>query len=228
MKMSRIVSLILVAVMILSCLASCNLGGNDNTDGGNTGGEHEYSDLNGTYNIKMFVSELTGVDEQFQAQIDAFEAKYPGIIINAEITGLTEADAGSMVVSDVLSAPDIYCFAQDQLARLVQANALAKPITQVKEEVKNSHDAGSVAAASIDGEMYPDRIILFCVDIHQCTVEVENQIGVAHLTSSKTLAIRWQASISTLRAQGTHILWKQWPSTGSWTVPSWSLTCASS
>ena len=155
MKMSRIVSLILVAVMILSCLASCNLGGSgDSGDGGDTSGEHEYSDLNGTYEIKMFVSELTGVDEQFQAQIDAFEAKYPGIVINATITGLTEADAGSMVVQDVVSAPDIYCFAQDQLARLVQANALAKPITQVKDEVKSSHDAGSVSAASIDGEMY--------------------------------------------------------------------------
>ncbi len=153
MKMSRIVALILVAVMVISCLASCGGGTGDN-GGNNAGGEHEYSDLNGTYQIKMWVSELTGVDEQFQAQIDAFEAKYPGIIIEAEIAGVTEADAGSAVIADVVSAPDIYCFAQDQLARLVQANALTKPIPQVADEVKNSHDAGSVSAASVDGIMY--------------------------------------------------------------------------
>ena len=156
MKMSRIVSLILVVVMALSCLASCDFGGGENppAGGGEGTGAHPYEDLNGTYNIKMWVSELTGVDEQFQAQIDAFEAKYPGIIINAEIAGVTEADAGSAVIADVVSAPDIYCFAQDQLARLVQAGALAKPIPQVKDEVQNSHDAGSVSAASVDGTMY--------------------------------------------------------------------------
>ena len=157
MKMSKILSLALALVMLLSCFVGCGGGtgdSGDNKDNETPGGEHEYADLNGTYDIKMFVSELTDVDKQFQAQIDAFEAKYPGIVINATITGLTEADAGSMVVQDVVSAPDIYCFAQDQLARLVQANALAKPIPQVKDEVKSSHDAGSVSAASIEGEMY--------------------------------------------------------------------------
>lgn len=155
MKMSKILSLVLVVVMLLTCFVGC-FGNGDNGDNGgnNAGGDHEYADLNGTYDIKMWVSELTGVDEQFQAQIDAFEEKYPGIVINATISGYTEADSGSAVVADVVSAPDIYCFAQDQLARLVQAGALATPIPQVKDEVKNSHDDGSVAAASIDGTMY--------------------------------------------------------------------------
>ncbi|MBO7196104.1 MAG: extracellular solute-binding protein [Clostridia bacterium] len=154
MKMSRIVSLILVVVMVVSLLVSCNIGGNNNGGNGGNTGDHPYADLNGTYDIKMWVSELTGVDEQFQEQINAFMAKYPGIVINAEISGVTEADSGSSVVADVVSAPDIYCFAQDQLARLVQAGALAKPIPQVKEEVEKSHDSGSVSAASVDGTMY--------------------------------------------------------------------------
>ncbi len=154
MKMSKILSLVVVVVMLLTCFVGCFGDNGGNNGGNNGGGDHEYADLNGTYEIKMFVSELTGVDKQFEEQIKAFEAKYPGIYINATIQGLTEADAGSMVIQDVVSAPDIYCFAQDQLARLVQANALAKPIPQVKDEVKNSHDAGSVSAASIEGEMY--------------------------------------------------------------------------
>ena len=75
--------------------------------------------LAGTYDITMWVSELPGVADLTQKQIDAFEAANPGIIINASIEGVTEADAASKVINDVATAPDIYCFAQDQLARLV-------------------------------------------------------------------------------------------------------------
>ncbi len=110
--------------------------------------------LNGTYNITMWVSEKEGVSAQFQQQIDAFEAANPGIIINASIEGVTEADAGSKVVADVASAPDIYCFAQDQLARLVQAAALAAPGENVTKTIRETNDAGSVAAASVAGTLY--------------------------------------------------------------------------
>ena len=148
MKMTKIISLALVIVMAISCFAACDLIGGDKT------GSHEYEALNGTYNITMWVSEIDGVADQFQAQIDAFEEKYPGIIINATIEGVTEADAGSQVIADVASAPDIFCFAQDQLARLVQAAALAAPATKVADELKASNDAGSIAAASVGGKLY--------------------------------------------------------------------------
>ena len=149
MKMSKIVALILVVVMALSTLASCKPNGGDKAEG-----KHEYEALNGTYNITMWVSEIDGVAGQFQEQIDAFEAKYPGIIINAEIEGVGENDAGSMVINDVSTAPDIYCFAQDQLARLVQAAALAAPASKVEAELKAANDAGSIAAASVGGKLY--------------------------------------------------------------------------
>jgi len=144
MKMSKILSLFLVVVMLATALAACN----KPADGPSTEG------LEGTYNIKMWVSEKEGVAEQFEAQIDAFEAANPGIIINAEIEGVTEADAGSKVVADVATAPDIYCFAQDQLARLVQAGALAQLGQKAQETVKTNNDAGSVAAASVAGTIY--------------------------------------------------------------------------
>ena len=67
---------------------------------------------------------------------------------------VTEADAGSKVVADVASAPDIFCFAQDQLARLVQAAALAQPGKGAAETIKANNDAGAVAAASVAGELY--------------------------------------------------------------------------
>ena len=110
--------------------------------------------LAGTYDITMWVSELDGVAQMTQEMIDAFEVAYPGIVINAQIEGVPEGDAGSKVVADVASAPDIYCFAQDQMARLVQAAALAGPAGDVAALIAEQNDAGSVAAASVAGTLY--------------------------------------------------------------------------
>ena len=148
MKLSKILSLILALAMITCCLAAC---GGDKKE---PASEEGSVDLSGTYKITMWVSEKEGVAELFQQQIDAFEKANPGIKIEAAIEGVTEADAGSKVVNDVATAPDIYCFAQDQLARLVQAAALAKPGKAATETIKNANDASSVAAATVAGELY--------------------------------------------------------------------------
>ncbi|MBP3378418.1 MAG: extracellular solute-binding protein [Clostridia bacterium] len=150
MKMSKILSLILAVLMIAATFVACDKKPvEQNPDGGSAA-----TGLEGTYNITMWVSEMDGVAAQFQSQIDAFEATNPGIVINAQIEGVTEADAGSKVVADVATAPDIYCFAQDQLARLVQAAALAAPGGDIATAIKANNDAGSVAAASVAGTLY--------------------------------------------------------------------------
>jgi arabinogalactan oligomer/maltooligosaccharide transport system substrate-binding protein len=145
MKMSKILSLVMVIVMIAMAMVGCKKPVDDTpaTEG-----------LEGTYNITMWVSEKEGVADQFKSQIAKFMEENPGVIINAEIEGVTEADAGSKVVADVASAPDIYCFAQDQLARLVQAAALAAPGKGAQETIKTNNDAGSVAAASVAGTIW--------------------------------------------------------------------------
>ena len=155
MKMSKILSLVLAVVMVVACFASC--GGDTSKDTGtsaDTTGGTPSAELNGTYDITMWVSEKEGVADLFQKQIDAFEAANPGIVINAQIEGVTEAESGSKVIADVATAPDIYCFAQDQLARLVQAAALAKLGKGAADTVTAGNDAGSVAAASVAGTLY--------------------------------------------------------------------------
>lgn len=146
--MKKIIALLLALVMVFS-LAACKSGSKEDDQPGT-----DTAELAGTYNIVMWVSEKEGVAEQFQAQIDAFEAANPGIVINAQIEGVTESDAGSKVVADVASAPDIFCFAQDQLARLVQASALAAPGKKAADTITKNNDAGSVAAASVAGTLY--------------------------------------------------------------------------
>ena len=149
MKMSKILSLLLVVVMLVAAFASCTTPEKPEEPEKNPN-----ADLAGTYKITMWVSEKEGVADQFKSQIAAFMAANPGIVIEASIEGVTEADAGSKVVADVASAPDIYCFAQDQLARLVQAAALAAPGKAAQETIKTNNDAGSVAAASVAGTIY--------------------------------------------------------------------------
>ncbi len=170
MKMSKILSLILVVVMLFS-MTACSLDSIKGMIEGIIGGEQpdpdptpdpdpkpepepEVNPLAGTYDITMWVSELPGVADLFQQQIDAFEAANPGIVINATIDGVTEADAASQVIGDILTAPDMYCFAQDQLARLVQAAALLAPNETVANRLRTANDSVSVAAASVAGQMY--------------------------------------------------------------------------
>ena len=147
--MKKFLCATLALVMCLGLFAGCAQSNNDAStpaDGS--------ADLTGTYDITMWVSEKEGVADQFKTQIAAFMAANPGITINAKIEGVTEADAGSKVIADVATAPDIYCFAQDQLARLVQANALAKPGKAAQEFITNNNDAGSVSATKVAGDIY--------------------------------------------------------------------------
>ena len=159
MKMSKILSLVLVLVMLLSCFVACKPNQGDQGNQGDPGNTPA-NPLAGTYDITMWVSEKSddetgdSVAKQMQAQINDFMAANPGIVINATISGVSEATAGAEVVKDVATAPDIFCFAQDQLASLVQAAALAAPGGAIADDVKASNDKGSVAAATVGGTLY--------------------------------------------------------------------------
>ncbi len=147
MKIKKIMAAFLVLCMSAVCLSSCT------AQTGNGDGEAN-GDLKGTYDIIMWVSEKEGVAAQFKEQIKAFEKENPGIVINAQIEGVPEGDAASKVASDVATAPDIYCFAQDQLVRLVQAAALSAPGNTAAETIKSKNDSGSVTAASVGNKLW--------------------------------------------------------------------------
>ena len=158
MKMSKIFSLILVVVMLFSMTSCDAIQGILDKILGKTPPEVppvvEDNPLAGTYDGTLWVSEIAGVTEFTAQQIDAFEAANPGIVINASIEGVSEANAAGQVLNDVASAPDLYCFAQDQLARLVQASALSQLGVAASETVRANNDAGSVAAGSVAGKLY--------------------------------------------------------------------------
>ena len=139
---------ILLAVLMAFALVGC---------GGNNGGGEEKGDentLDGTYDITVWVSETAGVKEQAAEQIKAFMDANPGIVINATIEGISEADSATQMITDVESGADLYCFAQDQLARLVMAGALNPLGEQAAATVRGRDVEGAVKAASVDGTLY--------------------------------------------------------------------------
>ncbi|MDO5326704.1 MAG: extracellular solute-binding protein [Clostridia bacterium] len=73
---------------------------------------------------------------------------------NAIVEPVSEADAATQMVTDVEAGGDLFCFAQDQFARLVQAGALAKLGMKAAETVTANNAAGVVAAATSGDALY--------------------------------------------------------------------------
>ena len=109
--------------------------------------------LAGTYDITVWCADAI-VDLTKQQIADFNASNEDGIVFNATVEAVGEGDAATQMITDVEAGGDIFCFAQDQFARLVQAGALAKLGTQASELVSGANDAGVVAAASIEGQLY--------------------------------------------------------------------------
>lgn len=142
MKKRVLTAFALAAALVLGLTACGKKNGDD------------LSDLNGTYDITVWVSEVDGVKELTEEQIKAFCDANPGIVINATVEGVSEKESATQMVTSVEDGADIFCFAQDQLARLVVAGALNKLGTSAAAAVTEMNDAGSVAAASVGGVLY--------------------------------------------------------------------------
>ena len=131
----------LSALVLLGAVAGCGGNSSSSSQGG--------ADLSGTYDIKVWVSEVEGVKTLTEQQIDEFEAANPGIVLNATVEGVSEANSATNMITDVESGADLFCFAQDQLARLVQVGALNKLGVAASQEVTDNNDASAVKAATV-------------------------------------------------------------------------------
>ena len=136
--MKKLLALLLTLAMIFS-LAACG-GGGGSKDGG-------------TFDITVWVPELA-VDLTKQ-QIADFNANNEyGITFNATVEPVSEAVAANNMITDVEAGGDIFFFAQDQFARLVQAGALNKLGTEAAAHVAEVNDPSAVKAATSGEEVF--------------------------------------------------------------------------
>ena len=111
------------------------------------------SELAGTYDITVWVADA--IVDLTKQQIEDFNANNTlGITFNATVEAVGEGDAATQMITDVEAGGDIFCFAQDQFARLVQAGALAKLGVQAADTVRAANDPGVVAAATAGEELF--------------------------------------------------------------------------
>ncbi len=116
----------------------------------------ETSEYAGTYDITVWVSDQAVSLTRYQ--IDEFNrTNTEGITFNAVITGVSEADAAQLMLSDVYAGADLYCFAQDQIARLLRAGTLSYVPADAASAVRTENAAGVVAAVTSGGNLcaYP-------------------------------------------------------------------------
>lgn len=153
--MKKILALVLALVMALA-LVACGGGNstNNNTTPGNTNTDPgKQSELAGTYDITVWCPDAEV--ELRKTMIDEFnKTNTDGITFNATVENVGEGDAATQMITDVEAGADIFNFASDQFARLVQANALAKLGANASGIVTAANDEGAVAAVTIGGEMY--------------------------------------------------------------------------
>ena len=148
MRMTKILSLVIALLMLSACFVAC--GPNDTPAETTAGGGS--SDT--VYDITLWVSTTAGVKEFTLTQVEAFKAAHPEYKFNITVETVGEGDAATEVLKDVATAPDMYCFAQDQISRLVQGGALARLGVQAAETVKANNDSGSVGAATVGEGIY--------------------------------------------------------------------------
>ncbi|MBR5960119.1 MAG: extracellular solute-binding protein [Clostridia bacterium] len=134
--MKKLFAILLAAIMVFSVCATAMA-----------------SEIAGTYDITVWVAEK--IVDLTKQQIENFNATNQlGIKFNATVEAVSEADAATQMITDVEAGGDIFCFAQDQFARLVQAGALAKLGVKASETVAAENDAGTVAASTSGDQLY--------------------------------------------------------------------------
>ncbi len=144
--MKKILSLVLVLVMALGLFAGCQ----DNTP---TDPSTPAVDLAGKYELKIWVAENhVELTKSLVAKFN--ESNEHGIEVVATVEPLGEGEAATTMINDVEMGADIFTFAQDQTARLIEAGALSALGNQAKELVSSTNAAGVVSATMSGDKMY--------------------------------------------------------------------------
>ena len=134
--MKKFLATLLAVIMVLSMALTANA-----------------ESVAGTYDITVWVAEE--IADLTRSQIEAFNASNAyGITFNATVEAVSESTAATLMITDVETGGDIFCFAQDQFARLVQAGALAKVGASTADDVRATNDVSAVTAATSGDTMY--------------------------------------------------------------------------
>ncbi len=165
----RLVTLILSMAMVLS-LAACG-GGSQNKEtqapSGNAGETSQAAPAGTGETIKLT---LWGAEEDqtyLSGRVEAFKQAYPDQTFDIQIGVESESTAKDTVLTDIEAAADIFSFADDQLADLVDAGALLA-LDDTMSQVLQAYAGKTIddvkaanVAVSVDDATYNDTLYAF-------------------------------------------------------------------
>lgn len=164
-KLSKLLALLMISVMIIGSFAAC--GSKKDTKQEETkndqSNETTTEDSKDTPAATEAAPEVQDValkvwgpqeEQELLAQMTAsFAAAHPEYNITFEFGVVAEGDAATELQKDPAAAADVFAFASDQTANLVNAGILY-PITLNADAVKAANSEASISAATIDGQLY--------------------------------------------------------------------------
>ena len=167
MKLKRILALVLALAMTLA-LAACGGGDKPAEDsGGQPNSGAATPEAGGSASGETISLTLWGGEEDqtmLADRVNAFKAAYPDQTFDIKIGVESESTAKDTVLTDIEAAADVFAFADDQLADLVDAGALLsidsmdQPLQAYAgksvADIKAANVPVSVEAATYNGTMY--------------------------------------------------------------------------
>ncbi len=158
-KLWRNLTALTIAASMCAAFTGCSNA--DTSDNGSSGGSSTADSgsnssaggSTGADNISITLWCAENLAELTKKQLDDYN-KENNTNIRFTIQAVGEGDAANNMITDVTAGADIYCFAQDQLARLVQAGALSPISSSLAGDITDANDSSSVAAASMNGNLY--------------------------------------------------------------------------
>ena len=148
MKKTNLIAGALALTMAMGMFAGCKP-----TDDPKSSSAESGKPLAGNYATKIWVAEAAV--EFTKGQIATYNSSNEdGIVIEATVEAVGENEAATQMTTDVEAGADIFCFAQDQFARLVQAGALSQLGQAAGQIVSEANAAGVVAAAKSGDTLY--------------------------------------------------------------------------
>ncbi len=154
-KLSKLMALLMLTVMVIGSFAAC--GTKEDNGAGSSATEPtkapEVTETPEVQDVALKVWAPQEEQELLKQMTEAFAAAHPEYNITFEYGVVSEADASTELQKDPAAGADVFAFASDQTATLVNAGILY-PITLNADAVKAANSEASIAAASIDGQLY--------------------------------------------------------------------------
>lgn len=146
--MTAITAVAMAGVMMTGCSSSTTSSDASSNDAGSTASGSASGET-----IALTVWASQEGQESTKMMCEAFAEANPDKTFEFTYGVVAEPDAQKEVLKDISAAADVFAFASDQTATLVDAGALYR-ITKNKDQIVAENSETSIASATINGELY--------------------------------------------------------------------------